>query len=433
MLPQLLFATAQGTVLSHPTLQAVGRSGDEVVLPSDEPVALPEHARLVHLPGRRPIGFDPDTGRVEVVDRVKVGRVSLVPDAVAAALPPGWTRTLLPAAKKESGPPLPQWAYVAVGWGRKGPVAWAIHTDRRTHWDPSRFSTAELDGCIERRLELSPRNQVLQQLRRCAQEYRCFTAQNIFYLRDEGGLPASTGCNARCQGCISQARRGGPQSSMERIRVAPTAAELAEVGAFHLQHARGRVLVSFGQGCEGEPLTRAKVLIEAVREMRRQTRRGAININTNASHPMELGELIGAGLDAVRVSLNSAHPELYSAYYRPVGYGFEDVERSIAVARRRKAYVALNLLILPGVTDRAGEVDLLKRLIVRHRVDQLQARSLCIDADDYVALAGDLGAGGEPVGVRGMLSALKRAAPWLEVGNFAASAIGRASATRARR
>lgn len=419
MLPKLLFAAPDGTVLEHPHLRALARSGDELVAPSEPPIALPAGARLVHLPGRRPIGLDPDSGAAVALDEMRVGRRLLTPDAVAAILPPGYTRTLLPATLRRGGPALTQWAYAAAGWGPGGPVGWALRTDPRRHWDPRRFSTPDLEGRIAGMRALAPGNSVLLQLERCAREYRCFTAQNIFYQRDEGGLPASTGCNARCAGCISEARRGGPPSSMERLREAPLAEELAEVGAAHLERARGRVMVSFGQGCEGEPLTRFRTLAAAVRAMRRRTSRGSININTNASRPAALEALFDAGLDAVRASLNSAHPDLYAAYYRPVGYCFADVEESLALVRARGGYLAINLLILPGVTDRQGEVELLCELLRRHRVDQVQARSLCIDADPYVELARDRGAGGQPIGVRAMLQRFRRAAPWLSIGNFA--------------
>src|SRR5205814_6693270 len=103
-------------------------------------------------------------------------------------------------------------------------------------------------------------------------------------------------------------------------------------------------MISFGQGCEGEPLTRARVIAESIRRMRRATSRGSINVNTNGSLPTNLGLLIDGGLDACRVSLNGAHPPLYEAYYRPVGYGFVDVARSIRLAKRRGVYTALNLL-----------------------------------------------------------------------------------------
>jgi molybdenum cofactor biosynthesis enzyme MoaA len=177
-------------------------------------------------------------------------------------------------------------------------------------------------------------------------------------------------------------------------------------------------MVSFGQGCEGEPLTRARELARAIRAMRRATARGSIHINTNGSLPGALDTLARAGLDSVRVSLNSAHPELYAAYYQPQGYGFEAVEATLAAARRRNLYVALNLLTFPGVTDREGEVELLCTLLRRHRVDQLQTRPLAIDPLTYVDLARDRGAGGRVLGLHEMLRRVRRAAPWLHIGNF---------------
>ena len=186
----------------------------------------------------------------------------------------------------------------------------------------------------------------------------------------------------------------------------------------HLAHATGRVMVSFGQGCEGEPLTRWPVIARAIRLVRAETDRGSLHINTNASLPEGLAALFDAGLDSIRVSLNSAVKDLYEAYYQPVRYGWEDVESSLALARKRRAYVSLNLLIFPGITDREGEVAALVRLVQRHRVDQVQTRSLCIDPLQYLDVARDRGAGGRPIGIRTMLRVLRRQAPWVRIGNF---------------
>src|SRR5262249_27225332 len=144
----------------------------------------------------------------------------------------------------------------------------------------------------------------------------------------------------------------GPPASHERMDDGPAAQEMAEVGLFHLENAPGRTMVSFGQGCEGEPLTRWRGIAEAIRRIRAKTAKGSININTNGSLPQALEALFDAGLDSVRVSLNSAVKDLYEAYYQPIGYGWEQVEESIALARKRNAYVAINLLLFPGVTDR---------------------------------------------------------------------------------
>ena len=416
---KLLLADERGRVVEHPWLLATVRSDDVVLAAPDGPIPLPEGGKLARLPGRLPVGVDPTSGELVLVRDFELDGQRFAPQAVGAVLPPGFTRTYLPGEVKEAGQSLPQWAYTAAAFGPNGPVVWALRTDRRSHWDPPRFNTAEVPRLVKEGLGRFPENTVLQQLRTCALVYRCFTSQNIFYGRDEGGLPSSVTCNARCVGCISSQPEGGAPASHERMARGPTAEELAEVGAWHLGRAAGRAMISFGQGCEGEPLTRWKILAKATRLIRATTSRGSINLNTNGSLTVGLEALLDAGLDAVRVSLNSASPELYRAYYRPRHFDWEDVERSIALARRRRAFVALNLLMFPGVTDRKGEVEALERLVRRYRVDQLQTRSLAIDPLDYIELASERGAGGEPVGIPAMLRHLKKKAPWLVIGNFA--------------
>jgi pyruvate-formate lyase-activating enzyme len=194
---------------------------------------------------------------------------------------------------------------------------------------------------------------------------------------------------------------------------------MARIGIAHLSRAPGRTMVSFGQGCEGEPLTRAREIAQAIRAMRAATARGSINVNTNGSLPGNLAALIDAGLDACRISLNSAHAPLYEAYYQPIGYGWGEVEESIRLARRRGVYTALNLLTFPGVTDQEGEADKLCALVSRARVDQVQARSLAIDPEQYLALASHHAAGGPRIGIGGLLQRLKRARKGLVIGNFA--------------
>lgn len=417
--PRLLFADPDGKVMEHPYLVATLRSGEELLPPRDRPIPLPATGKLVHLPGRLPVGVNPDSGEFELVREIKVGRRTFVPHAVGALLPPGYTRTYLPGEVKGDGPILPQWAYTAAAWGADGPVAWAIHTDKRTHWTPEKYSTPELKKLVDAHLRRFPENRVLKQIKTCALVYRCFTSQNIFYARDEGAIPASVMCNARCVGCISDQPPDGPPASHERMEDGPGGDEMGDIGVWHLEHAPGRTMVSFGQGCEGEPLTRWKQIAESIRYIRSKTRAGSININTNGSLPHAIEALFDAGLDACRVSLNSAVKDLYEAYYRPVKYGWEDVERSIAIAREKGAYLAVNLLLFPGVTDRRGEVDALKRLVKTYRVNQVQTRSLCIDPLQYLEIAKDRGAGGEPIGIRAMLKELKAAAPGLVIGNFA--------------
>lgn len=371
------------------------------------------------LPGVLPVGLDPETGQLELVREFRLGKRRFVPTAVGALVPPGYTRTFLPGGVRDVGPPLPQWAYTAAAWGPRGPVVWAVRTDARRHWDADRFSTPDLEGRVADFSGRYSGNPVVAQLATCALVYRCYTSQNFFFGRDEGALPSSPKCNARCLGCISEQPEDGPPASHARLSALPTAEEMAEVGAHHLAFAKGRTQISFGQGCEGEPLTRSRQVARAIVLMRKKTSRGSIHLNTNASLPLALAKLFDAGLDSVRVSLNSARRELYEVYYRPAGYGWEQVEASLALARRRGAYIALNLLVFPGVSDRRGEVEALVKLVRRHRVDQVQTRSLCIDPFQYLELARGHCGSGPNLSVRGMIAALRRAAPWLVIGNFA--------------
>ena len=414
---RLLFADESGQVYDHPEWLALEYGG---TLPGGRAVALPKFATLAVLPGRRPLGYNPLSGAVEELREVRIGKRTLRPLAVGAVLPPGWTRTAIPAYKKSAiAPVLPQWAYTAAAWDPSlGHVVYALRTDLRGHWDPATHSTPELPELVRERLRHDD-NPLLTQLARCALEWRCFTAQNTFYARDEGAIPASVGCNARCVGCISEQPPEGPPSSHERMEDAPDAQRMAEIGIAHLRAAPGRTMISFGQGCEGEPLTRAHVIAEAIRRMRRATSRGSININTNGSLPENLDLLIEAGLDACRVSLNSAHAPLYEAYYRPVRYGLPDVVRSIRLAKKRGIYTALNLLTFPGITDQEGEADALCELLGSCRVDQVQVRSLAIDPEQYMAVAERTSAGGPAQGMRTLLRRLRRARRGLVIGNFA--------------
>ena len=72
---------------------------------------------------------------------------------------------------------------------------------------------------------------------------------------------------------------------------------------------------------------------EAILEIRKHTARGSININTNGSKPDAVKALCIAGLNSIRVSMNSARKHVYGAYYRPNNYSFEDIVESLRVVK----------------------------------------------------------------------------------------------------
>ena len=224
---------------------------------------------------------------------------------------------------------------------------------------------------------------MLRQLARCAREYGCFTAQNVFYGRWEAALPVSPACNARCVGCISL-QEGETAAPQERFRLAPTALEIAEIASEHLERPEA-TMVSFGQGCEGEPLLAGRTIADAIQLVRARTDRGLVHLNTNASLPAQLRRLIDAGLGSIRVSTISAIASTYEAYYRPSGYGWSDVRASLHVAAERGILVNVNLLVLPGLTDRPEEVDAFVALLGELPAGVVQLRNL--NADPKRALA----------------------------------------------
>jgi molybdenum cofactor biosynthesis enzyme MoaA len=118
-------------------------------------------------------------------------------------------------------------------------------------------------------------------------------------------------------------------------------------------------VVAFGRACEGEPLLVVRVVEDAIVSIRARTRLGTIHLETNGSSPVALRRLCDAGLDSVAVRIVSARAETYEAIHRPDGFRFADVRASLGHAIAGKVSVALRVLALPGLTDRARELDAL--------------------------------------------------------------------------
>ena len=226
----------------------------------------------------------------------------------------------------------------------------------------------------------------MEHLSNCALCYGCPAALNLFQGREEAPLPTSPACNAACAGCISKQPCGRPPSPQERIRFVPSPEEIAEVALRHIGAAREPV-VSFGQGCEGEPLLASDAIREAIRLIRRKTSCGTINLNTNASLPGKVAELADAGLDSMRISMNSPRKQTYEAYFRP-SYPFEALAQSAREMKGRGRFVSVNLFVFPGLTDAPKEAETLKRFIEANDIDMIQWRNLNMDPDTYLQTIG---------------------------------------------
>jgi pyruvate-formate lyase-activating enzyme len=416
-LPSLVYANSRGEIADFPELAMAGRCGASLLQPAlDDLIPLPEGSELFVLPGRLPVGTDRAAG-----EPLKLAENPVDPaaglQAVAAFMAPAHTAIYTAAFEKSpEAPVLPLFAYTAVGWldGRFWVAGFRSDADQRQ--EAGGFDCGRIKKLTSRQLKAHPHNRLIQHLGICSLTYSCPAAKNYFLGRFEAPLPTSPACNARCLGCISLQPSGCCPSTQERIKFVPTPAEIAEVALSHLRRVKQGV-VSFGQGCEGEPLLQAETLEKAIQLIRAGTETGTINLNTNASLPEAVARLAAAGLDSIRVSLNSARPDYHSRYYRPQGFAFEDVLASIDVMKQAGRFVSLNYFILPGFSDDPDEFSALSGLLEKHRPDFIQLRNLNMDPDWYLE-AVDHRPTASPLGIRNWLATLKKRFPRLRFGYF---------------
>jgi len=175
-------------------------------------------------------------------------------------------------------------------------------------------------------------------------------------------------------------------------------------------------IVSFGQGCEGEPLLESDLIAKSIVRVRESSRRGTININTNASVPKKIETLCQAGMDSFRVSLNSTDQKFYNLYFRPKGYKFSDLLKSIAIAKKYKKFVSINLFVFPGFSDSARQIKSLVTFIKNTGIDMIQWRNLNIDPDYYLKNIPHKKL--KPQGVLCLLDTIKKEFPHLKHGYF---------------
>jgi pyruvate-formate lyase-activating enzyme len=402
---RLLYATGDGRLRVHGSLRALARSGWQIG-PPDRLIPLPHGATLVHLPGRVPLAR---TTRGETVPIDEDGAV-----AVAAVMPPGYLRTMLPAYVDDGNAPvLPLYGYAAVADVDGEPHVAGLRTDRWSAWDPQADDRQRIGPAIRAAGRALPDNRLVRHLKTCATDYRCLTAQNLFLRRGEGAIPVSPACNAACLGCISE-QWGDVPSPQTRMGFAPTPPEIAELAGWHLS-AHEANFVSYGQGCEGEPLTRGAALVEATRRIRAAAPAATIHINTNASRPDVLRRLVDAGLNSIRISIFSLDDARFRAYYRPVGYGLDQVEECADVVAGAGGQVTINLLTFPGISDARPEIEALVAFIERHGVHQVQLRSLNVDPHWLLARIPEETRG---IGMRAFVKELAARCPHLRLGNF---------------
>lgn len=414
MLPQspyILYSDGKGNIFEDTSLYAVGRSGwDAMPIDPNEFIELPDGGSLYELPGRQGIGIDVTTGDMRLCEKGW---------AVAAFIPPAHTGFYLAAYETlPEAPVLPLFCYTAVGWYNDKFYVPAVRIEPDIRQECSGYNARSVKTGVINLLKAYPHNRLVAHLaNNCALTYQCPAARNYFLSRWECPIPVSPACNANCVGCISlQPDEEEIVSPQDRLNFKPSAEEIVEYTVPHLE-AAPYPIVSFGQGCEGEPLLMWETIRDSIIEIRKHTSKGSININTNGSKPKAVKALCEAGLDSIRVSTNSARSEIYMPYYRPNNYVFEDIIESLKIVNSYGGWTSINYFVFPGMTDQEAEYEALRKLIIDTGLKMIQWRNFNIDPDWYLGKIG-VAETSEPLGVKNLMDALRNEFPDLKYGYY---------------
>ena len=357
----------------------------------DRAIPLPPDAELVPLADRAAVGID-RRGQPRPLGPSRW--------ALAAILRPGHLRTHLPACDPAADvTPLEPLPYAAVAADQAGEIVVAAVAPVHAPVPPG--PADDLAALITERLRSEPSNRLLRQLARCAREYTCPAARNAFLGRGECALPIGATSNDQA-GPIVALRRRDERAPTEPAAMRATAADVAVVANAHFR--AGGTSVSFGQACEGDPLVLARTIAEAVGLMTRPDRTEIV-IRTNGSSAAALGRVADAGIDHVIVALASVHGPTYERVHAPIGHRWTDVRASLREAASRKLALTIELLSLPGLTDRDTEASALVALL-----GELPAGTALLPVDlaaDPYALLARLPKDGDTVGIAALLERLR--------------------------
>lgn len=411
MSPFILYSDGEGNIFEDISLYACGRSGwDALPVEESDWIILPEGGSLYELPGRRGIGIDVETGEMRLCEKGW---------AVAAFIPPAHTGLYLAAYETgPDAPTLPLFCYTAAGWFNEKFYVPAVRIEPDIRQESKGYNSLRIETGSAKLLNAYPHNRLVKHLmENCCNTYHCPAARNLSLGRWECPVPVSPACNANCIGCISfQPQEETIHSTQDRLTFRPRPEEIVEFTVPHLQTAPYPI-VSFGQGCEGEPLLMWETIREAIVEIRKHTDRGSININTNGSKPDAVKILCDAGLNSIRVSMNSARKHIYESYYRPNNYQFEDIVESLRVVKAAGGWTSINYFVFPGMTDSEDEYEALRKLISETGLDMIQWRNFNIDPDWYLGKIGIVETG-DAMGVAHLMELLREEFPLLKFGYF---------------
>lgn len=157
--PYLIYVTPAGEIREDSRLQALAFGGR--LLTMDDLIPLPDGATLSMMPDRLAVGRKRN-GEQQVLSRSRGW-------AVAALLPIGYTRTLLPAYEKVPDmEPLPFFGYSAVAGLNGRMYVAALKTDDPRKWHPRAFNRQKLERLVSEKQAASAKSDYYAACSLCA-------------------------------------------------------------------------------------------------------------------------------------------------------------------------------------------------------------------------------------------------------------------------
>ena len=215
--------------------------------PEEDWIPLPEGGSLYELPGRRAIGIDVKTGEMRLCEKGW---------AVAAFIPPAHTGLSLQHMKQPSEH---QHYRCSVTRQLDGKTIHFLFQQCASNKISGRKAVAstmqKFDSGVNHLLKSYPHNRLVKHLaENCCLTYHCPAAQELFYrqMGMSGAILTSLQCKLYRLHFFPTQDETIP-STQDRLTFKPSAEEIVEFTVPHLESAPFPI-ISFGQGCEGEPL-----------------------------------------------------------------------------------------------------------------------------------------------------------------------------------
>jgi diaminopimelate epimerase len=222
-----------------------------------------------------------------------------------------------PIGRRPDAPALPLFGYTFACVVDDELHVAAMRTDESEDWTPRAFAAGELEALLARASDRSAQPHARASRAVLARIRLLHRAERLSRARRSGAAGLARVQRA-CVGCISELdpTPGCPRRRRGRLRAAGRRTRAHRAPS---PRARPDGIVSFGQGCEGEPLLRVTTIARAIeRDPRRAERHDQPQHERFAAEERCAADRRRAASGAHQPQLVPAR-DVYAAYYRPVG------------------------------------------------------------------------------------------------------------------